>query len=209
MAVGVDNFDSYSTGDLHGGSGGSGWSGNWDGSVDFDVTTTNPQQGANAVTIASSINDRRINRTFTGVSTGIQSFRMRIAGTNGFGDCGHNDGANTNAAQRTAVRFNASGNIIRFNDAYASTDIQAYSANTYYKVEIDFDTSTDDYRVRVDEGTWTARGNFVNTTSTTLDRVDMHKTDTAGSDWFFDNIEDTGTVATRNTRPLLTLGVGT
>lgn len=192
MALPRDTFDEYnSTGDLNGNNGGSGWGGAWSGNTAFDLQSSVVQSGARAVSIASSGTDSFIGRTFaSGISSGTWVSYGRMSTATGYGDHGVGDGSTNNAGIRCTTRFDSDGNIKLFYSAFSTSTIQAYSANTWYKIEIEFDCATDDYAVRIDGGSWTARFAFVNSGSTTLDRVIMHKTDSTGGTWYFDTLQD-------------------
>lgn len=212
MAMPTESFDTYSDGDLTGNNGGSGWGAAWSGNTAFDVQGTVTQAGAKAVQILSSTTDSFIGRTFSaGISSGQWYSYNRLTGTAGFGDPNLGTGSTDNSGLRCMARFGSDGNITIYSGAFSGTVVQAYAANTWYKVEFDFDCATDDYRCRIDNGTWTSRVAFVNTTASTLDRVIFHKTDTAGGTWYFDTIDDGGGAAVTPAQVhsnLALLGVG-
>ena len=52
----IENFNSYADGDLNGENGGSGWSGAWSGSVNYDIQGTTTYEGAKAVVNSTNVN---------------------------------------------------------------------------------------------------------------------------------------------------------
>lgn len=209
MALPADNFDSYGTGALAGNNGGTGWSGAWTNGINdnWQVENTVSQSASNGVSAASDATDRYIYRVMASAqSSGIQGFYMRLAGTAGFNDFQLNSGNYTTGTAACYIRMDGSDNLIAYGPSFGSsvTGKASYAANTWYLVEIDFDCATDDYRIRVDGGSWTSRISFVNGVLTTLDRVVLHNSDNGGATRFIDTIYDATPVT--STTPAIMFG---
>ena len=56
------------------------------------------------------------------------------------------------------IRLYWSGNVIDRWDGTAYTQIgtATWTANTFHKIDVEWETTTDTHRVRVDDGTWTS-----------------------------------------------------
>lgn len=200
MALPADNFDSYGTGGLAGNNGGTGWGGAWTNGVNDNWTVENTvfQSSPNGVSAAADGTDRFIYRVMASAqSSGVQGVYMRLAGTAGFCDFQLNNGNYTGGTAACYIRMDGSDNLIAYGPSFGSsvTGLASYAANTWYLVEIDFDCATDDYRIRVDGGTWTSRIGFVNGALTTLDRVVLHNSDNGGATRYIDTIYDATPVA--------------
>src|SRR5690606_17187605 len=68
--AGVDDFDSYATGDLTGENGGSGFGGAWSGHTNFDVTTAQFFSSPNSVSVTSASNNNIIRDLTASVDSG-------------------------------------------------------------------------------------------------------------------------------------------
>lgn len=161
----VDDFDSYTPTDpLAGQSGGSGtWSGDWAndgfGGPMTIIAAPGGGQGGNAVEAAPSAN-AYCYREFSPVSTGVFRCEIRSNVTNP----NHDDygfSLNEYGVDFVAkVQFSSGGNI----RAYDYTGVAwvnvlvGFSANTWYRVNLEVDSASHsgDYRVQVNEGTWTS-----------------------------------------------------
>jgi len=187
MAV-TDNFDSYNNGDLNG-------QGDWSGDVEFDVQTTIKQAGTKAVKIANlGANYKEIYKTFTGEGDGNQVFYIRFASGSDRYAMFHVGEVATGNKARIQIHDYNSGEF----RLYASTNEQILSGLTtdqWYKCEIEWRTSDDSVRARVNDGTWT---NWLACSSsfTVIDRIGMQ----AGknSDQYFDTFLDPNVSATDN-----------
>ena len=156
----VDNFDSYSTGSALGSlNRGSGWSGSWTADISGKTVETSPSggQGGDAARQLTT-SENYLYRQFPALTVGIVSWKMRLSITNPNDFMGvvlRKAAPPGNGAMY--VRFGPSGNIeIADGDTYIP--IQAYSVDTWYQCEIEFDNvnQAGKYRARVDGGTWTS-----------------------------------------------------
>lgn len=153
--IGEDTFESYSTGDLHGENGGTGWASAWSGSTQYDVSTTNPDEGSNCVTVTADGEVSMTRELTTAVASGIFYISMR------------NEDVDKNFAlkiytggysgQLTTIFFHTTGYIRAYNGG-TLTNISAstYTTNQWYRIGIEIhagDTPTFDWNI--DGGSWT------------------------------------------------------
>ena len=138
-------FDGLTTGDLNG-------QDSWSGSTNFDVSTTNPAQGAKCVTITGDATERQISRTITAVNDGIFYVSMRSADTSHlfvlkiFSVGG----------QLTSLNFHPTGpNIWVYNGATPTNIVTTWTANTWYRFGIEI-IGDGTFKINVDGGAWSA-----------------------------------------------------
>lgn len=155
--TGLENFDSYSTGtSISTLAGGSGWSAAWvKGGSGTATIETAPAggQGGNALKITGTTAVSAA-RDITGVSSGKLRFLVRLSSATP--DEQVVVGISSAAMY---IQFRADSQIAMYNtQSGVYDDIQAYSANTWYTIDLEFNDSSqpDKYRVRIDEGTWTS-----------------------------------------------------
>jgi hypothetical protein len=156
--VAEDDFNSYGTGDLNGGSGGGGWGANWSGSVNFDTTTSPTWEGSDAITNASGSNISRNIVTALSTDGHVVYFAMRKTSTSAGGNKVRFTSSGTIRAQ---IMLNSSGNCTATTSGGTSV-FTGYSANTWYAFKVTLDVSSGTYDVDYStdaygaEGTWTA-----------------------------------------------------
>ena len=122
------NFDALDTADLNG-------QDSWAGNAVFDVEAT-VYYGASGKAVSSVVSNVNILRDITDITTGKFNFYMRAASTSG-------GGGGLVLRDETSGRLYfmmTGGNFQAYNDdASPGYDVlQAYSANTWYKITIDF-----------------------------------------------------------------------
>lgn len=188
----TQTFDALSDGDLNG-------QDSWSGDTDYDIQSAVAVAGkAVAVTAAS---DGIIQRTITSASSGTFRIEMRKAGTttgNNQSNIGQGDwGTLTNRLTSVGFGYNSNHDKIYYVKTDTSeTQIQAFSADTWYTVDQEIDCSTDQYRVRIDEGSWTAWGALYNSnTCSNFSVVSFRKSDADDIDMYWDSISDGAAVA--------------
>lgn len=182
-----ETFDSYSDGDVNTLNGGSGWSAGWaksSGTINVQGTTT--YQGSKALKAnasASAIYDRTLT---TAVSAGTMYVAMRSSSTSivayfillesGTG--------------RMYIKFDNDGNIKYFDNSSYVT-IQAYSADTWYLIGIDWDDAAQNnkYRVNVNGGAFTSYVSVNGASLTNITGVRLERDSTVG-DMYYDLIYD-------------------
>jgi len=197
-----DDFDSYGTGDLTGENGGSGWGGAWSGSTAYDVTTAVSQSGANSVIYTDNGVEEQIARSFTAMTSGIISFYNRKTVTSTNADTPilwFTEGATPDVTNRVGgVGMSGVGANAGFFVQSGSTEsqVQAYSANTWYKVDIEIDCTTDQYRVSIDDGAFSSWYNF-RTTETQIDGLIFYINQSGSTSYsvYWDTIADGEAVA--------------
>lgn len=155
-----DNFESYLNGSLLNGlNKGSGWNGAWVSSGNSWTVATAPSGGAGGVCLANTTTggETQAYRNITPTDAGTVSCLVRLTANN-IDDCTINLYEDQQGTGRMFVKFNGSGNIQIYDDDLAGyTNIQAYSANTWYRIYFDFSNTEHPglYRVKVDNGNWT------------------------------------------------------
>lgn len=153
--VAVDNFDSYTDGDLATQNGGTGWSAAWGGSTNYDIQGTVTYQGAKAVVNSTNANANTDSRALTSTTTsGVFYVAMR-KGVNNAGVWAVKLASSTGATltRRFAIVFNASGNIV-LEGTTNVTLLAGYSANTWYVFRITFDTVANTATAAVNTGAY-------------------------------------------------------
>lgn len=187
MALPIENFDSYTNGNaLSGLNGGSGWAGAW------SVTAAAGEATISNAQSVSSPNSLQIYRIST------EAFASRIFGSS------VTDGNiqfyvrretvspdvmvfqfNDSTSNAFRIDFNQAGNIIAYRSG-GTTTIQAYTNNTWYKVNLRFDCATDTYTVEINDGGESSSLAFVNN-KTSIDRwrldISANGAGTPGKNW--------------------------
>ena len=202
MATLIDNFDSYTVGDLDG-------QGSWSGSLNWDVLTAEFQSSPNSAgNTTGGAGD--ISKDMTATGTGNQVFYMRSSALV-LGVTNHNVRFFEGATFLFFVSLNegggSPGDIIL--EGSGSTIITTWVVNTWYKIEVEWKTSDDTVRARVDDGTWTA---FVAVAAafTNVDKVTLRATALGGS-FYVDSFSDpnAGVVTPVASQVFQLMGVGT
>lgn len=167
-------FDGLTTGDLNG-------QDSWAGDVAFDVTTSSPIEGTKSVISTFTSSQGAISRAITGVTDGTVYISFNLAQTNAGN---HQVKFYSGATLAFFIRFNTSGNIVAYGPG---TTIQAYAANTTYRLGIAFNTTTDTFTVSVNNGTPSSPIAF-STVSGAIDKIEFEQPSTATATWRFDDI---------------------
>lgn len=155
----TDNFDSYSDGDLTGQNGGSGWSAAWSGSTGYDVQGTTVYSGAKAITDTIGANQNHtIIRDLSSETSGDFYVAWRTSSVSAA--CGYfllREGASGRGYIRLPCTA-ASTNLTIYNNTGGTYENIAtgLSANTWYVLHVQFDATTDQYRARHYDGSWSA-----------------------------------------------------
>lgn len=151
----IDDFESYSPGNLAGGSGGSGWTGNWTNAAtqQIVVSTSQAYDGVNSAQISNASGNTFYTRAVSSVTSGDVYFAMYKVATNA------PTSAFTlrNTVATMSVQLDNAGNIqvLRRTPSLAHVTVGSYTANTWYYFHLEFDTTSDQYRVRwTTDGTW-------------------------------------------------------
>lgn len=209
--VATDDFDGYTlSADLNTLNGGSGWSAGWvDGGGGTMTIETAPAggQGGKAVRSNSATVSTIYHRTVTSaVTAGTVGFRMRVSISN------PNDFVGVWLSSTTTghmyIKFDSDGNIKIFNGTGSTYDtIQAYSVDTWYTIEIDFDDAAqnDLYRARVNGGSYTSYKLVNNTSYASINRFNIEDSATGAHTFWLDDIGLAGTPesgAVRRSQPI-------
>ena len=145
----TDNFNSYTDGDLT-------TQGSWSGSAIFDVQGTTVQEGAKAIKAVSTVGGGQITKLGTAVGTGDLSIYMRVASMPD--DEKFYVQILEGATMLMEVRFSditASKKIEYLSSAVWTQVGSAWVANTWYQINVEWRTSDNTFRVKVDNGSWT------------------------------------------------------
>lgn len=149
----IEDFNSYSDGDVVGENGGSGWSGAWAGTAGvFDVQGTVVYEGAKAILNTSSSNISRGLTAVSGDGNVMYIAHRRTANNSGASRILLDAAA---SSRRVTIEFNSSGNIVG-----SGTTVQAYSANTWYVLKITLNTDADTFLVQVSTDPYGLPGTF-------------------------------------------------
>lgn len=194
MAIVVtETFDTYTIGETLGSEGndGTGWLSNWGGTPGKHTIQAAPAggQGGNAVRDNTTTAESARRDFSVPYTQGIFGCLMRLNITN------PNDIQGImlfcdSTTQHLAVRFGPTGNLEIRTVAPEWTTIQAYSVDTWYRVEIEFKTPI--YRARIDSGTWT---DWQDTTAgfPQIDAVVLQTSATNAHEWWIDDVTLTET----------------
>lgn len=156
--IATENFDSYTPGaGLNGGAGGSNWTAGWNANAGF-TTETAPAGGQGGVCARKSGTSSDLaNRPLTGVAAGVIHWQMRLSAVPSVDQF---IGVQfSNAVQNVLhIKMTNGGNISMFDGNLGDyVTIQAYSVDTWYSIDVEFDAvgQPNQYRVKVDNGSWT------------------------------------------------------
>jgi len=189
----IENFDSYTTSaDYEGATGGSGdWTGpavkGDGGAMTIVVVPFGGGQGGKCLKSITGGADTYYYRTFLGVSNNVFTWEMASNVTNpnddSYGVSFHESGVSI----RTQVQFSSGGNIRAYNYDTSSwvNVLVGFAANTFYRLELAIDLigHPDEYRVRVNEGTWSAWIGAAGT-MTVLNHIQFNNSTSNGTIWW-------------------------
>lgn len=204
----TENFNSYAAGDLSGNNGGTGWSAAWGTTggcnVLYDVQTSVVQEGANAVGSLTAGADTECFRDLTANSTDllVWSWRHRkeSATTRDFSQF-----LNSSGDHQHSIEFRTTGQISIIDDT-TQTNIQAYTADTWYQMETEFDYTNEQFRIRFDAGSWSAvykMRNYTTVAHTNTGRIRFSQAyDTINFTSYWDNFIETVTAVPVPTQDL-------
>lgn len=201
-------FNGLSTADLNG-------QDSWSGDTGFDVVTgtPTPYEGAKAlkgITPASFL-DFEITRSITSLSSGIVYFSYLFSNSGG-------------SDKRLAFKLLSGATTIVFVKCFGSTILienrtpgndtvaTGLVADTWYRIGLEYDASTDQARVNVDNGTWSAWSNVYLASSVDTLRLvasdnNANSNGYVGCDAISPNYTPGGTVVASQIPTLLLMGV--
>ena len=177
------NFDDLTTGDLNG-------QDSWSGSTAWDVQTSVVQAGAKAISCVGSSSNENITRTITATTSGHFIFYMRATHSGGTHTGSTHRFRNASAIGRFEVRFTQNSNNLQLVGSSTITLVSGYSINTWYKIEIDYNTTTGVTRARVDDGAWSTDAGMASTGDITELFFQTNDAPSPAGTYYFDTISD-------------------
>jgi len=190
-----DNFESYGTGDLNGGAGGTGWSANWVCGTDFDVVSTPVQSGSRAVQTVATANDHTCRRTFTANSTNDQVFSLYQQRSASAADNWNGALDDSALTVHTIWQFATDNNIKIYNNLTLTNVGTFIDGGAFQKIELKINYTNDTNAIAIDGGAFSTAYtmyNAANAADTGRYRMDYnpHTDGTIG----IDDIADTTVV---------------
>jgi len=189
----TENFDSYTAPeDLAGKDGGTGWGGAWTNigaGPDLwtvQVAPSGGQGGNSAASVNPTTNEVRYERPISSAQTaGKVTWRMRTSATPDADESMLRLGDGP-ATPKLAIQMAANGNIQILNNTTWDT-IQAFSIDTWYTMEIEFDNpgQPNTYRARIDAGSWTDWKTVMGATYTSISHLQINSPVTGGVRTFY------------------------
>lgn len=169
----TDTFDSYTDGDLTG-------QGSWSGDVDFDVEGSVVQSGAKAV--QNSGTNKSITKTGSLSATGIQSLWGRVTTTD-------NDvwAIRLSEGGTNRIGVKSSGGNLQYYDGSVYITIGAVSLDTWFKLDVQWDFSTQMARYQLNDGGYTAYDTILANMSAGIDGVKL-ECNTTGALAYWDTL---------------------
>lgn len=168
----IDNFDSYTNGDLNG-------QGTWSGSTSFDVESTVFFQGTKAVENASTAGTN-ISKSVTSATTGI--FGVYLRGTGTPSDFG---GFRLLQSGTPKADIYITDTDMQVTNTVTTESLGTWAANTWYFFEIEIDVANTRVRGRVNDGAWS---NYLTVASFTgINGVRLQRNSGAGT-FYYDYI---------------------
>lgn len=183
----IENFDSYTNGNsIDGGSGGSGFTGNWT-LVGGTITTDTAPTGGQGC-IAAHLNEAgdHATRAFTSISDSTVHFQW------------WNDGTNTvqtevmfrgGGTTRFGVRMNATGSnkVDVSNGTSYNTNIGTYSDGTWQTIDVKFGHVAGKFAVSINGGAYSSDFDATGG-STAVDTIRFIEPDASGANFYVDDI---------------------
>ncbi len=191
-------FNTLNDGDLNG-------QDSWTGDVEFDVVQTDtPAEGAKHLKVIANVSSNGfIDRTIIGVTSGTVYISIKKnANNDGRSVIYMKDSAE--GANSMTIDMNLDGNIrIWDNNPGSWITVGAYSANTYYRIGIAFESgagsheglAADTYKMNIDGGAWSDVADF----ETAVAEINLLRfgslKDATSNEYFWDFISPNYTVA--------------
>ncbi len=165
----IDNFNSYSNGDLNN-------QGGWSGSTTFNVVTTGtPYEGVKHIDVAG--NAVYISKSISSFADGSISIWARTD-TNAYGGCRLRFRLKSGATTAHAVflRHDNGGEYGYITNGGSTFNIvgAGIGNNIYHKLECQFRSSDKNGRVRLNDGTWSSWFTATNTYSGSIDSIEVY-----------------------------------
>jgi hypothetical protein len=201
-----DNFESYADGaNLDGANGGSGWATAWakgGSGVAWDVVSTPTLTGTRCGRLyTGSTSTCQVDRTIADTTTGAVSFQLQYStSTLGYALCSINTtGGSAYVVLDADGTFGSigAGKIIAVNGG-SKVDLGSFSANTTYTFVIDFNTTSNQHRISIDGGAFSAYYAFSGVPSTGVTSITFQNNHGASNGTryvYFDVIASSGGIA--------------
>lgn len=192
----TDNLNSYGAGDLAGNNGGTGWSAAWSGNTEFDINTTTTFEGAASASGVVTAAPGSVLRSHSGnvETTGTVHIACRRSDKSA-GEFVCLDIRDIAPVTLVTIRMQTADLIL--NGATNVTLVTGYSVNTWYAVDLQFDTAGNTYQARAcananctNEAYSSAVGR-IDTLDTGVGSVAMRCSSDCAGTVFFDDIRDT------------------
>jgi hypothetical protein len=159
FSTSTETFDSYSAGALDGANGGYGWAGTWGaGSLlcesDIAVSTSSVIDGVGSLQINVDLtDDDTCQREFSNPITGTESLSFKLRSTRTDNRLIVQLTQDTVGNEPGIQIYFGSNGYIRVTDNTTATNLQAYSADTTYLIEVFPDVASETFTVSVNGGT--------------------------------------------------------
>jgi RHS repeat-associated protein len=156
----------------------------------FVVSTSYPYGGSGYSVQHTNFAESYIQRSITPITKGTVRAYMRKSGV----DAAERFSLLSGSSYLVRVSLKCCGSVSNMGYATGTSTpaIQTYSPDQWYAVDVDFNTDTDRYRVRVDGGSWTAWSPFdQNRTASSVDGIMLEKEDGTEEAVYWDNIGPT------------------
>jgi hypothetical protein len=196
----TENFESYAVGSaINSQNGGTGWTGPWTGDTNYLTSNTTSTEGANSVTINAPVQfgdpDPIIKRSFSPLTTGTIHWKQRKDNP----DDGQNLEVYSGGSEIMAVGIGATnqpqlgGPDWSINGPTSFAILKHYTIGSWDTADLQFDTTTNLYRVSIDGGAYSAWTQFEHPASS----VDTIRFELGGSGSnlgpnYWDDIQITG-----------------
>lgn len=146
----IDDFDSYSNGNLNG-------QGSWSGSTTYQIQGTTTYEGAKAVSNASGTNDVEISKSIGPYTSGIIGFAFRVDFSGIFAAAVFLRNSGTRICGFDFYYQSGPGAINLQVTGVGATVVQSsLSLSTWYFGEIELDQANSRVRARLNGGSWTS-----------------------------------------------------
>jgi len=140
--AGIDNFDSYSDGDLHAENGGSGWAGAWSGSTYFDVQGSVTRSGAKAVEMVSDATEPSIFRQLSAAAdAGDIYFSFRRSGADDQFGLAFRSGGTASGDAAFEVKWENDGDLVLIGTTTVNIATGA-GTGTWYDIHVNIVSTT-------------------------------------------------------------------
>lgn len=132
----------------------------WSGSAYFDVSTTNPNEGAKGIIYNTAMQNQEVGRSITAITSGEVYFS--VYSTQSGATLNQMFKLQNGATIATRVRFYDAGGgmVLQIDTGTWTTFASGLSTDTWYRIGYRFDCSTYKANVNLNNGTWSSDYNF-------------------------------------------------